>query len=88
MGSWSTALRGKKELIMNAKVAEARVTARHQAQCASQYFYMGDLVTARFFFTVLAEVMQEIAELEREMDKDRAKRERMLAPRKPWFERS
>ena len=70
------------------KLDEKRIECRSLACKASRYFYMGDLPTARFFFVVLKEVVEEIVALERQLDAERGKRARLLAPRKPWFERS
>lgn len=69
------------------RLVEKRLVGRHVARKASMYFRQGDLPTARFFFTVLKEVMEELVALEMEAEAARRKRARLMAPRKPWFER-
>lgn len=69
------------------QVVEKRLVGRHSARKASMYFRQGDLPKARFFFSVLKEIMAELSSLEAEAVAQRKMRDRLLAPRKPWFER-
>lgn len=72
---------------MNERIVEMRLSSRGLARKASMYFRQGDLPTAQSFFTVLKEVMQELEALEAQAEAEKRKKDRLLAPRKPWFER-
>jgi hypothetical protein len=72
---------------MDTRIVEKRLLSRQMARKSSMYFRMGDLPTAQSFFTVLREVMEELHALEAQAEAEKRQRDRMLAPRKPWFER-
>lgn len=68
-------------------IAERKMLCQSIACRACRYFYQGDLPSARSFFTVLQELRQEIKDLEANVAARRVKFDKLMAPRKPWFER-